>query len=108
MQEKPNSRVAQGVHGADGLSVGIGAVVLGAGIIRDIGVPCGALLLRLRRPILWRRIAVQRRAQRLQPQPGIADDGEGSVFGRVVPGGVERDELRILGKGGPRTGGEIL
>ncbi len=89
--------MAERVHNADRLRIGIGAVARG-GVGGDISVPFAPALLCKLQPACRSLVAAKRRAERFEPQFGIADNGLGEMLGSIMPTGIEADELCVLCK----------
>jgi hypothetical protein len=90
------ARVAQRVHHADGLSVGVGAVA-GGRVGGDVGIPGGVRFAPLP-PSRRGRGGWQGGGERLKPQLRIAHDGKREVFGGIVPPCVQADEAGVGAK----------
>ena len=105
--DDPVAGMAKGVHHADGLRVGVGAVAVGH-VGGDIGVPCLAFGLGLCRPVVSGAVALQGGTKGQKTQFRIAHHGQRLVFGGIVATGVQADQAGILGKDRPGAGREIL
>ena len=101
------ARVAERVHHADRLGVGIGAVA-GGHVGGDVGIPDAAFGLGFCHPVGGGAVGREGFGEGFQSEFGVTHDGEGKVLGGVMAACVQADEAGVRGEDGPRSGGEIL
>ena len=79
-------------------------------IAGNVGVPFGARRLGFGRPVDGRAVARKGRVriESVQGKPGVANDGQGQVFARVVPADVERDQPGVVAESRPGPRREVL